>query len=338
MQRRSYVPGAVLLTALLTAGLTGCTGASDGDTPEDSKPGGPSASAPDAEPGRYRTLPEPCGAVSTGTLRAMLPGIDDLTQEERKKAYDGQAAVTFDTDRRVGCRWKSVSDAGTRHLNIDFERIVSYDAAVSDDDRAQELYDRKATAAGIPAASPSGGQNAESQDKPSASASESAAEGADKAEGASRSSGTDKSTGRTGGSGGSGASADGNDASEDAARKDGASAEPGAKDTAKPGAKDGSESGGKPGSGSSSAPADAGPDTAPRPLDDLADVAYLDDRLATADSGVHRDVTVVFRASNVIVTVEYDQWSATQSDQPDSQDLQSKAQRLAQELVGRISE
>ncbi|MGP4003820.1 hypothetical protein [Streptomyces sp. 8N706] len=317
MQRRAYVPGAALAAALLTAGLTGCSGGPDDGGAEDAKPGGPTTTAPAAQPGRYRTLPEPCGAVGAGTLRSLLPGIDSLEAEERKKAYDGQASITYDTDRRVGCRWKAETEAGTRHLAIDFERVVSYDPAVSDDDRAQELYDKKAAAADIPAVAPSGGAE-EDGEGASASASESAADQADPA-------------GTTGPSDASDPSAD---ASADPSGRTGEGDETGEAGRA-------GKTGGEPGADSSESPStDAGadPDTAPRPLDDLADIAYLDDRLATADSGVHRDIEVVFRVSNVIVTVQYDQWSALQADLPESQDLQSKAQRLAEELVGRISE
>ncbi len=53
---------------------------------------------------------------------------------------------------------------------------------------------------------------------------------------------------------------------------------------------------------------------------------------------MHRDVTIVFRSSNVIVTLSYDQWSADKTTLPDSRDLQEKAQALAQELADRFNE
>ncbi|MGK5632507.1 hypothetical protein ACSNOD_29235, partial [Streptomyces sp. URMC 123] len=154
MQRKAYGPGAALAAALLSAGLAGtlagCSGGSGiGATATDAKPGGSTAASP-AEPGRYRSLPEPCGAIAAGTLRALLPGVEDLDEEAREKAYAGEASITYDTDRRVGCRWKAESLEGTRHLHVDFERVVSYDPAVSDAERAQELYAKKARAAQIP--------------------------------------------------------------------------------------------------------------------------------------------------------------------------------------------
>lgn len=113
MQRKAYVPG---VAALLAALLTGCTGGSGatGDA-TDSKPGDVGTSAVAARPGKYRTLPEPCRQLDKGTLDKMLPGIKELPEgEQRDKAYEGAATVTYDTDRRVGCRWKD--DGGTRRI------------------------------------------------------------------------------------------------------------------------------------------------------------------------------------------------------------------------------
>lgn len=288
MQRRSYAPGAALTAALLSAGLAatlaGCTsGGSDGRG-LDSKVSDAAATAPPAQPGKYRTLPEPCGTVDRGMLRSLLPGIQSLKGQEREKAYDGQASVTYDTNRRVGCHWKAESPAGTRHLTVDFERVVSYDPAASDEERAQELYEGMAAAAHIPMETPTEG------DETSASASASGT-GEDK---------TNKS---------------------DESGISGKSSEDEEKGTEPPG----------------NAPTDSTSSTAPRTLNDLADTAYLDDRLVDQDSGVHRDITLVFRSSNVIVTIEYDQWSAVPADVPQSEELQNKARRLARELAERFN-
>lgn len=315
MQRRAYGPVAVLAAALL-AGTAGCSGSSGDDGADDSKHGGPATSTQAAEPGKYRSLPEPCGAVGDGTLRALLPGVQQLEESEREEAYAGQPAITYDTDRRVGCRWASESPEGTRHLDIDFERVVSYDPALSDEDRAQELYDQQAAAADIPA--PEEEQPEEERPgsgEPSASASESRAEDAGKAGGGEAADGSEAESG-TEPKGGSGTGS--TDGAEGAGRADHAKPE---------------KTGGSP-----SPEATADPDTAPRPLDELGDVAYIDDQLVTADSGVHRDITIVFRTSNVLVTIAYDQWSTRPSDIPGSEDLQSRAQRLALELSGRFDE
>lgn len=53
---------------------------------------------------------------------------------------------------------------------------------------------------------------------------------------------------------------------------------------------------------------------------------------------MHRDVTVVFRTSNVIVTLTYDQWSTDKTMLPESQELQDKARSLAGELSESLSE
>ncbi|MFF3491268.1 DUF3558 domain-containing protein [Streptomyces sp. NPDC002795] len=152
MQRKSYafVPG---VAVLLAAVLAGCTGGSDDDGgADDSKPGEPTATASTAEPGKYRTLPEPCSQPDRATLDEMLPGIKKLPDaEQREKAYEGVATVTYDTDRRVGCRWKDdAARGGTHRLSLDFERVVSYDTAVSDDDRAASVFAAKADAAQLP--------------------------------------------------------------------------------------------------------------------------------------------------------------------------------------------
>lgn len=67
--------------------------------------------------------------------------------------YEGTPAGTFDTDRRVGCSWKSEAADASRSVTIDFERVVSYDPAVSDEDRAREVYAKKEEAADLPSAS-----------------------------------------------------------------------------------------------------------------------------------------------------------------------------------------
>ncbi|WP_055555905.1 hypothetical protein [Streptomyces sp. NBRC 110028] len=303
--RRATPAAALLIAVLAAAGLSGCTGSG-------SKPGGDDSASDDsgtsvsAEPGRYNSLPEACGAVSAKTLRKLLPG---GTQDD--KAYDGQATVTYDIDRRDGCRWKLATPGGTRYLTLDFERVVSYDPSVSDDDRALELYEKKAAAADIPGtpASPSAG--ASSDDDASASSSPDA--------------GTSASSGK-GGKGG---------ASPDGGRSGAGSEKGNTGDkghTSSPGAGDDESS-------SSDGSASETPDAiAPRRLDDLADDAFLDDQLITKDSGIHRDITVVFRSSNVIATIEYDEWSTNKKDIPESEELQANAEDLAQELTGRLTE
>ncbi|WP_338146057.1 DUF3558 domain-containing protein, partial [Streptomyces scabichelini] len=178
MQRKAYVSGvAALLAATVT--LAGCTGSDGGDEPTDSKQGGSGTTAASAQPGRYRTLPEPCAAVDQGTLDSLLPGIKQVTdQEQREKAYAGTATLTYDTDRKVGCRWKAEATSATDHLWVDFERVVSYDNAVSDESRASQLYVTKEVAADLPEPSPS------PTDEPSEEGTaEGAGEGTDEPEG-----------------------------------------------------------------------------------------------------------------------------------------------------------
>ncbi|WP_327703558.1 hypothetical protein [Streptomyces decoyicus] len=307
MPRKPFVPGAaVVVAAALAAGLTGCTGSSSPDSDAaDAKSGGAATSSPAAEPGRYQTLPEACGLPSRGVIRRMLPGDDQpLSDTEAQKVYGGQADITYDTDRRVGCRWTRETTAGTRHLGLDIQRVVSYDSAVSDDDKAQAIYDKKELAAQIP--SGGAGSPSPAAPSPSASASASASKNEEKGEGVVTNDATDKSA-----TGKSSAGAEGKAPSGSPSQKSDQSTDPST---------------------------DPSGSTAPRVLGDLGDAAFLNDKLVTADSGVHRDVTVVFRTSNVIVKITYDQWSTDKTMLPDSQELQDKARSLATELSDSLSE
>ncbi|CAM5626611.1 hypothetical protein SALBM311S_10483 [Streptomyces alboniger] len=284
MQRKAYVPGvAALLAALLTT-LTGCTGGSagSGDTTDSANPGDTGTTSAAAQTGRYRTHPGPCGAVGQSTLDSLLPGIRQITDEDqREKAYAGEATLTYDTDRKVGCRWKVESTDATDHLLVDFERVVSYDNSVSDDSQAQQLFAKMEEAADIP-------------------------------EAASTSVTSDVGTGdESAGSTGSGDSP-----------------------TAGPTDSASSSSSSPSASASSSSPTDI----QPRLLDGLGDAAFLDDALNNSGSTVQqRMVTVAFRTSNVIVTIEYVEQPAALGVVPDSEEMQDKARKLAARLDDAMS-
>ncbi|MEV0261050.1 hypothetical protein AB0I49_06840 [Streptomyces sp. NPDC050617] len=293
MQRKAYAPVAALAAAMLTVGLaSGCSsGSGTAGSGDDAKSGDASPSATAAQPGKYQSLPEPCGNIDRKTLRTMLPGVDDQSEQDAEKTYAGQPALTYDTDRRVGCRWSLETPDGTRHIAVDYERVVSYDPAVSDDDRARQLYEARASAADIPTDSSSGNPPSHSAVNGSAGSS------------------TPQNRG----------------ASAQLLAEDDADTSP--TPTTTPGVPSAPAS-----------PTKNAADLAPRLLDDLGDDAFLNDRLATADSGVHRDITIVFRSSNVLVTVGYDQWAADKHETPGSEDLQSKARGLAHELAGHFSD
>ncbi|URN15544.1 DUF3558 domain-containing protein, partial [Streptomyces sudanensis] len=158
MQRRAYASGLALLAALGATALGGCTSGPGTDgSGVDAKAG--TAAGTIAQPGRYRTLFEPCGSVPRATLRNMLPAVAALPAEERDRVLRGTSAVSYDTDRRAGCAWKSDGQDAIHHLALDFERVVSYDTSVSDETRAQEVYTAKESAAGLaPAPPPDAGQ------------------------------------------------------------------------------------------------------------------------------------------------------------------------------------
>ncbi|MGW2637822.1 DUF3558 domain-containing protein [Streptomyces sp. NPDC001348] len=283
MQRKAYVTGTAALLAALLAGCT--SGSGDKGSTDDANPGDAGTATEVAQPGKYRTLPEPCGAVGHGTLDSLLPGIKQMTDEDqRDKAYQGEATLTYDTDRKVGCRWKADSTDATDHLLIDFERVVSYDNAVSDDSQAEKLFAGMQTSAGLPApeTSASGPSAGSASGAPSASSSASAAGGESAVTVAP--SATASSTASPSGSS----------------------------------------------SGSSGA---AAADLQPRTLDDLGDEAYLDDQLTGSGSTAQqRTVTVVFRTSNVIVTIEYAEQPMTVGAVPDSKEMQDRARTLADRL------
>lgn len=283
MQRKAYVPGTA---ALLVALLAGCTsGSADSGTTDDANPGEAGTSTAVAQPGKYRTLPEPCGAVSQTTLDSLLPGIKQIADaEQREAAYAGEATLTFDTDRKVGCRWKVESTDATDHLLVDFERVVSYDNAVSDANQAQTIFATKETAADLP------------EPTASATASESAS---------SDSTASGSATPSTSATPSSSASASGSTSS----------------------------------SASSSPSVSASPTgLEPRTLSGLGDEAFLDDALSSSGSTAQqRTVTVVFRTSNVIVTIEYEEQPATVGVVPDSQKMQDRARKLAAQLADSLS-
>ncbi|MER7184361.1 DUF3558 domain-containing protein [Streptomyces hyaluromycini] len=283
MQRKAYATG---IAALLAALLAGCTSGSSGGNDISDKNADTSTSTVAAQPGKYRTLPEACGAVSHDTLDSLLPGIAQITDEEqRAKAYAGDATLTYDTDRKVGCHWKIESTDATDRLSVDFERVVSYDNAVSDDSEAQTIYTQLETAADIPeSASPSPAESASPSDSVSGSPSASAS--------ASASASTSASPAGSG--------------------------DPSSSD-----------------SGSASASPSTTPSgLQPRTLSDLGDEAYLDDQLSGSGSTAEqRTVTVVFRTSNVVVTIVYEEQPMATGTVPDSKEMQDRAQNLAAQLA-----
>ncbi|MFG2555264.1 DUF3558 domain-containing protein [Streptomyces sp. NPDC048581] len=301
MQRKAYVPG---VAALLAALLAGCTGSSDsGGSTDDSNPGDSGTATAAAEPGRYTTLPEACEVPGQETLDALLPGIRQLTDEEqREKAYEGTPTLTYDTDRKVGCRWKVESADATDHLFVDFERVVSYDTSVSDDSEAQELFAIQQEAADLPepTSSESGEGNSEgaSSGDPSGSSSPSASASA------STSASTPNSPSTSGSSPSSSAST-------------------------------------SPSTSGSSSPTDGATpvELQPRVLDDLGDEAFLDDALSSSGSTAQqRTVTVAFRTSNVIVRIVYEEQPATVGTVPDSEEMQDRALNLASQLADELAE
>ncbi len=318
MQRRARtrLAGAALALAV-AGGLTACTGVS-GDGGSGTETGDATAAAEPAPPGRFRTLPEPCGAVSRDTLEQMLPGAAAKAEARAEEGgegdgdedtvgtpspFDGEAALTYDTDRRVGCTWQSTTSLGSRRLTVDFERIVSYDPEVGDDEQAHELYAERAAEAEV---GPGAGQD-------------------------------ETGTGTDGG----GAEALAGSSSENPSDEEGQKPSQSASEAASDGASDGpSPDDGKADGGAELASPSPKPSLPPRTLEEIGDEAFIDDRLRTAADGrgSHRDIALVFRTSNVLVTVEYSQSIADARRTPDSAELQEYAQNVARQLAEQFTD
>jgi len=276
VQRKAYVPGVAALLAALLAGCTGGSGSSG--TTDNANPGSAGTATAAAQPGKYRTLPEPCSVVGHSTLDSLLPGIKQITDaDQQQQAYAGDATLTYDTDRKVGCRWKVESTDATDHLLVDFERVVSYDNSVSDDSQAQTIFATKETAADLP--------------EPTATPTT-----------------TDTSTTTS------------------------------ASSTATPSSSSSSSSSPSASSSASSSSSATPTDLQPRALTGLGDEAFIDDALSSSGSTAkQRTVTVVFRTSNVIVTIEYEEQPATVGVVPDSKEMQDRARNLAAKLADSLN-
>ena len=135
---------AAMLTTVAMCGLAACSSdlvGRDGTTGGGALAGAAGSRQP--QPGRYSVLPEPCGTVGADTLAELLPG---GTPQE----YEGRPRVTYDTGRRVGCDWRTADATGSRQLAVEYERVVSYDPAISDDDQAALDFAARAAEAGVP--------------------------------------------------------------------------------------------------------------------------------------------------------------------------------------------
>ncbi|MGW3513334.1 DUF3558 domain-containing protein [Streptomyces sp. NPDC000994] len=302
MLRKAYVPGAAALLAALL--LSGCTGGSSSDGRADNaNPGGSDPTTAAAQPGKYRTLPEACRAVGHNTLDSLLPGIKQIMDvDQRDKAYEGQATLTYDTDRKVGCRWKVESSDATDHLSVDFERVVSYDNTVSDDSQAQSVFAAKRAAAHLPEPTATETSASTTESKAASGAGSASPSGS-----ASRSGSTPPSS---------------------------PPSPPSPPSSLSSSSRSSSSSPGSPASSSSASGDASSTDLQPRLLSDLGDEAFLDDALNSSGSTARqRTVTVAFRTSNVVVTIVYEEQPAAVGIVPDSKEMQDKARKLAARLA-----
>ncbi|MGW7295790.1 DUF3558 domain-containing protein [Streptomyces xiamenensis] len=144
MRSAAAVVRTTFAAVALCALAAGCSG--DSGTQSGTGGSGPSGSASGpGKPGRYSALPEPCGSVSESTLQGLLP-------DAAPEVYRGTPTETYDSGRRSGCTWQGThpETGNTLRLTVDFERVISYDPQVSDDDQAELDFAARATEAGLP--------------------------------------------------------------------------------------------------------------------------------------------------------------------------------------------
>ncbi|SFE74584.1 hypothetical protein SAMN05216251_10542 [Actinacidiphila alni] len=282
---------ALAVTVAALGALTACTAdGTSADSVTDQKAaqlagGDSSSTVSPAPPGKYRTLPSPCTAVDADLLKQLVPAVPDIA---------GSEALTYDTNRRVGCSWRGTTTAGASDtLRIDLERVVSYDPAISDEAQAQQDFTQKAADASIPAL-PTSSDTPTTPTPPT-------------------------TTPPTGGTGSGGSTTRGTN---------GASTDSGTGDPNGTGTGTGTDAGS--GNGGSS------PDLLPRRLTDVGNAAFINDVVAPHSKQPRRDVTLVFRTANVLVTVTYAESAPSGSLPPSSADLQKGAQEVADQIERKV--
>jgi hypothetical protein len=292
--RRLPLAAGAVLTAVAVAALGACTGSGASDGADGAGKSSPVAggSVSPAPPGKYHTLPQPCTAVDLDALKKLVPGAKD---------YAGTEALTYDTERLVGCSWKGTTTDGTsRSLTLSVVRVVSYDPAVSDEVQAASDFDKRAVAASIPSSPPSGSPSGTT---PPGTASP-------------------NSSGDTSPDGGT----------ADAGNEDDSASSAGAGGSPK------STTGANGANTVNDAPSmnSAGPDLAPRRLSGVGNAAFINDVDKKPAHGASRTVTLVFRTANVLATVTYTQSSPSDDTSPNSADLQKGAEKVASDLQHKV--
>ncbi len=131
------LPALLLAAAVLPVALTACSSGA-------AKPSAaPSASAtkPAAPKVRYAALPSPCGALSTGTVKSLVPGA---------RSTKGTAATAGTSKDRGGCSWNGLSGYQYRYLDTSFQRYDNVTGGTSGNDEAAAAYSAavRATQAG----------------------------------------------------------------------------------------------------------------------------------------------------------------------------------------------
>ncbi|MGW7101406.1 DUF3558 family protein [Streptomyces sp. NPDC054838] len=130
----------VILTVAGCSSDSGKASGSDGkksDSSASSKPGG--KKAPALEKVAFSTLPEPCKAVQTKTIDALVPEAKDK---------NGTATKSNDLSSRASCSWNGLDEDGLKGsqyhwLSISLVRYDSHASLGSGNKRAEDQYNKQ---------------------------------------------------------------------------------------------------------------------------------------------------------------------------------------------------
>jgi hypothetical protein len=129
---------AAAVPVMLIAGCSS-TKTTTSDSPSGPASGSTSASAsPSLAAARYAALPEPCKAITTKTVKALVPKV---------KNASGAAAKSTDPAARGGCSWNGLDGFQYRWLDVALQRFDSVAGIGSAESQAVKRYEELVTGA-----------------------------------------------------------------------------------------------------------------------------------------------------------------------------------------------
>lgn len=133
-QRRARLLACAATAAVPVMLIAGCSGtkATTGSPASPSAAASASASAsPALAAAKYAALPEPCKAVTTKTVKVLVPKV---------KKVSGVAATSADPTARGGCSWNGLNGYQYRWLDVALQRFDSVAGIGSAESRAAKRY------------------------------------------------------------------------------------------------------------------------------------------------------------------------------------------------------